>query len=144
MFIAGRRNRTRGILVSGFRTKLNAESQPEESVPLFLKVECYAGYKPDERPLRFSFISTGDSGSESSAVRGKPTYQVAEVIDRWYGPDYECFRIRADDHNLYVLRHHLGEDSWSLDSYRRDDPASQPNPFLENSSRRALRIERLS
>ena len=97
MFIAGRRNRTRGILVSGFRTKLNAESQPEESVPLFLKVECYAGYKPDERPLRFSFISTGDSGSESSAVRGKPTYQVAEVIDRWYGPDYECFRIRADD-----------------------------------------------
>jgi len=45
---------------------------------------------------------------------------------------------------LYVLRHHLGEDSWSLDSYRRDDPASQPNPFLENSSRRALRIERLS
>ena len=91
----------------------------------FLKVECYAGYKADQQPLRFSFLGThhqSNSPLKPSPIRGTRTYQVAEVLDRWYGPDYECFKVRADDHNLYVLRHQLGQDSWSLDSFRRAWP----------------------
>jgi hypothetical protein len=92
-------------------------------VPLFLKVECYAGYKADQHPLRFSFVI---STAKSDLISGSPvalsgrTYQVTEVLDRWYGADFECFRVRADDNNLYVLRHHLDEDTWSLDAFRRD------------------------
>ena len=92
-------------------------------MPSFLKVECYAGYKADERPVRFSFVaSPGQSNStpKRPSTPAAHTYQVAEVLDRWYGPDYECFKVRADDHNLYVLRHQLGQDTWSLDSFRCD------------------------
>jgi hypothetical protein len=71
-----------------------------------LRVECYAGYKADERPLRFEL--------------GARLYEVEEVIDRWYDPEGAFFKVRADDGNLYILRHRfLGEaDEWSLESFR--------------------------
>lgn len=76
------------------------------SVPL--KVECYAGYKAGERPLRFTF------------VRGNGrTYEVKEILDQWYGPRYQCFKVRADDGGLYILRHCAEQDVWTLDSFRR-------------------------
>ncbi len=72
-----------------------------------LRVECYSGYKGDERPLRFHI---GDTG-----------YAIEEVLDHWYGPDATYFRVRADDGNVYILRHSSGEqeDSWTLESFRR-------------------------
>ena len=76
-----------------------------------LKVECYSGYKADERPLRFSF---GDQP-------GGPVFEVKEVLDQWYGVGYHCFKVLADDDNLYVLRHQQGEDNWVLDSFRRGE-----------------------
>lgn len=90
---------------------------------MLLRVECYAGYKADQRPLRFSFVTAPgkpDLRLARSAVSRGRTYQVTEVLDRWYGPDYECFKVRADDHNLYVLRHQLGQDAWTLDAFRRN------------------------
>ena len=88
-----------------------------------LNVECYAGYKADQRPLRFGFLDArhqSNSSPQNPAIPAARTYQVTEVLDRCYGPDYECFKVRADDQNLYVLRHQLGQDTWSLDSFRRD------------------------
>jgi hypothetical protein len=76
---------------------------------LELKVECYSGHKADERPLRFTALSLGAR-----------TYEVSEVLDQWYGIDYQCFKVRADDGNLYVLRHTMTDDSWTLDSFRRN------------------------
>ncbi|MEJ2009579.1 MAG: hypothetical protein P8Z30_15720 [Acidobacteriota bacterium] len=73
-----------------------------------LHVECYAGYKADERPLRFR-----------SKARDSRTFEVVEVLDQWYGIGYRCFRVRADDGNIYVLRHNEKEDEWVLDSFRR-------------------------
>jgi hypothetical protein len=75
---------------------------------LRLKVECYAGYRADERPLRFTPQATGGR-----------TYEVKEILDRWYGIGYRCFKVRADDNNLYVLRHNEEDDVWTLDSFRR-------------------------
>ena len=74
-----------------------------------LQVECYAGYRADERPLRFAFP-------------GKPAterYEVLEVLDQWYGVGYRCFRVRAGDGNIYILRHQEDTDRWLLDSFRR-------------------------
>ena len=73
-----------------------------------LQVECYAGYRADERPLRFTMGSAGGR-----------TYEVKEILDQWQGVGYRCFKVRADDGNLYILRHQEEEDSWTLDSFRR-------------------------
>jgi hypothetical protein len=75
---------------------------------LHLQVDCYSGYKADERPLRFSFADKP----------GGQAFEVKEVLDQWYGVDYHCFRVLADDGNLYILRHQLPEDNWVLDSFR--------------------------
>jgi hypothetical protein len=75
--------------------------------PLELRVECYAGYKADEKPTRFYI--------------GEGRYEVEEVLDQWYSPNDTYFRVRADDGNIYVLRHteHGSEDVWTLESFRR-------------------------
>ena len=71
-----------------------------------IRVECYAGRKADERPLRFDLDGHA--------------YGVEEVLDQWYGPDSTFFKVRARDGNLYILRHqNEGEaDEWSLESFR--------------------------
>lgn len=69
-----------------------------------IKVECYAGYKADQRPLRFTL--------------GEILYTVEEVEDQWYSPAAMYFRVRAHDGNLYVLRHDEIEDRWTLDAFR--------------------------
>jgi hypothetical protein len=72
---------------------------------MILRVQCYAGRKADERPVRFQL--------------GEREYVVEEVIDQWYGPDEIFFKVRADDENLYILRHDQSEDGWRLESFRR-------------------------
>ena len=83
-----------------------------------LQVECYAGHKADERPLRFRFLSRHgghDRGCDKEASR---LYEIREVLDQWYGVGYQCFKVRADDNNLYILRHNTKDDLWTLDSFR--------------------------
>jgi len=74
-----------------------------------LHVECYSGYRADERPLRFAFL----------IKPGARRFEVKEVLDQWYGVGYQCFKVRADDGNIYILRHDLVETNWCLDSFRR-------------------------
>jgi hypothetical protein len=69
-----------------------------------LRVQCYAGRKADERPVRFQL--------------GDREYLIEEVQDQWYGPDDTFFKVRADDGNLYILRHNALEDEWRLVSFR--------------------------
>lgn len=75
-----------------------------------LRVECYSGRKADERPLRFEL-----AGHD---------YTVREVLDQWYGPDSTFFKVRAQDGNLYILRHQMYAemDDWSLESFRSVRP----------------------
>jgi len=74
-----------------------------------LHVECYAGYRADERPLRLGFADKARAA----------TYEVQEVLDQWYGEGYRCFKVRADDGNTYILRQEEDSDRWSLESFRR-------------------------
>jgi len=69
-----------------------------------IRVECYAGHRADERPLRL--------------VLGGREFQVQELDDRWYSPDASYFRVLADDGNYYVLRHDEAQDFWTLDGFR--------------------------
>lgn len=76
-----------------------------------LHVECYSGYKAEERPLRFR-----------SHKRNSRTFEVDAVLDQWYGMGYRCFKVRADDGNTYILRHNEKDDEWVLDSFRQRRP----------------------
>lgn len=71
-----------------------------------VRVECYSGYKADERPVRFWL--------------DERLYLVEEVVDRWYGPEDTFFKIRADDGNLYILRQERStpDGAWRLESFR--------------------------
>ena len=69
-----------------------------------IRVECYAGYRADEKPLRF-------------AIRGRP-FDIRQIDDQWYSPGATYFRVVADDGNFYVLRHDEAQDFWTLDGFR--------------------------
>jgi hypothetical protein len=71
-----------------------------------IEVECYAGSKADERPLR---IFLGDQ-----------KYELEEVLDQGYGPEHTFFKVRAEDGHLYILRHTTPpQDEWELISFRQ-------------------------
>lgn len=70
-----------------------------------IEVECYSGYRANERPIRFA--SSGN------------WRQVMEIEDRWYGPSSLYFKVRADDGDHYVLRYHEEQDVWTLEAYRK-------------------------
>jgi hypothetical protein len=77
--------------------------------PFGLRVECYAGHKADERPMRFYL--------------GDRAYQVKEVVDRWYTPEGTYFKVNADDGNVYILCHRQKgqEELWTLESFRKGE-----------------------
>lgn len=82
------------------------KNSPETPAGSTVTVECYAGHRADERPLRFTL-----SGRR---------YEVTEVDDQWYSPEARYFRVRADDGNLYVLRHDERQDVWTLEGFRAE------------------------
>ncbi len=74
-----------------------------------VQVKCYAGRKADERPVRFRL-----DGHE---------YRVEEVLGQWYGPGDLFFKIRAEDGNVYILRHETSvpDGEWDLVSFRESE-----------------------
>ena len=78
-------------------------------------MECYSGFKADERPVRF-FL-------------GERGYQVLEIQDQWYGPESTYFKVRADDGNFYILLNAWSEQtsSWFLEAYRQDSSLNGPS-----------------
>ena len=72
----------------------------ETTDTLQVRVECYAGYRGEERPLRFYLK--------------KRCIEVIEVLDQWTGPDYRYFKLRGDDGGIYILRHTRDRDAWEM------------------------------
>jgi len=86
----------------------NHEYQTDESTSI--RVECYAGYRADESPLRF-FI-------------GDREVNVTELIDRWLEPTLSYYKVHGDDGGIYILRHNQSFDTWEItlfDSGTRDE-----------------------
>lgn len=69
-----------------------------------LRVECYAGHKGDERPVR---VLLDDQMIEVSAVE-----------DRWFSPGSTYFRVLLITGERYVLRHDDAQDLWSIEAFR--------------------------
>ena len=69
-----------------------------------VEVECYAGYRANERPVRLTL--------------GEQTLEIVEVEDRWYSPGETYFRVRVEGGDRYVLKYVEALDNWSLEGYR--------------------------
>ena len=69
-----------------------------------VRVECYSGYRADERPVRLHL--------------GERAMEVMAVEDRWYSPGATYFRVLVDDGDRYMVRHEEAQDVWSLVGYR--------------------------
>ena len=72
-----------------------------------IEVTCYAGYKHNERPLRFIYKDR--------------TVQIAEIIDRWYEghaasslPPLDYYKVKGDDGAVYILRYNQLFDTWAI------------------------------
>ena len=73
-----------------------------------IHVESYSGYKAEQRPLRFYL--------------GDRCLEVVQLCDQWYSPASDYFRVRAQDGEMYVLKHDWNgsEELWTLEAYRRE------------------------
>lgn len=76
-----------------------------------IAVECARDAEGGEIPARLDF----DSRSVA----------VAEILDRWPGPDYRYFKVIGTDGALYILRHDEARAEWELTMFQRR-PASPP------------------
>jgi hypothetical protein len=70
----------------------------------FLHVECYAGYKGDERPLKLQI--------------DEHMVEITEIEDRWYSPGATFFRVLLANGERYVLRREDAQDTWTLEAFR--------------------------
>jgi hypothetical protein len=71
-----------------------------ETARIPLRVECYAGYRADERPEAFWLRE------RRIAVR--------EILDRWLGEDHAYFKVTGEDGVRYILRRDDRRDQWDL------------------------------
>jgi hypothetical protein len=72
-----------------------------------IKVECYSGYKVNERPVAFVF-------------EGK-RWHIVDIIDRWYEgeiepgrPAMDYFKVRTAVGNVFLLRYNSLFDAWAV------------------------------
>ena len=72
-----------------------------------ITVECYSGYKVNERPVAFT-------------CRGRHR-RITEIIDQWYEggvepdrPASDYFKVRTEEGDIFLLRYNSLFDAWSL------------------------------
>jgi hypothetical protein len=86
------------------RSWQQAATEGARLVERIVKVESYAGYRSDERPLRVEF--------------GERSEEVEMVEDRWYSPGATYLRVVVESGDRYILRHDDAQDVWTLEGFR--------------------------
>jgi hypothetical protein len=66
-----------------------------------IEVECYSGYKADEKPISF--------------ILDSKRLMVERIIDQWRSPEFEYFKVLADDGKGYLLRNDYIDGEWELE-----------------------------
>jgi hypothetical protein len=72
-----------------------------------IRVECYSGYKANERPVAFTY--------------NKERLEIEAIVDRWYEggldtsrPVIDYFKVRTTDGRVYLLRYLSAFDTWTI------------------------------
>ncbi len=75
-----------------------------------IAVECYSGYKANERPVAFTF-------------QGRRR-EIVEIVDRWYEGDLQAghpqvsyFKVKTVEGTAFLLRYISLFDAWSICSF---------------------------
>jgi hypothetical protein len=79
---------------------------------LTVAVECYAGHRGEETPRALQL--------------GDRRLSVVEVLDQWLAPEHRYFKLRAEDGDIYLVRHDVQADRWELTLFQRDAPPEPP------------------
>ena len=72
-----------------------------DSLPKVIEVSAFSGYKVNERPEYF--------------IMDDSRLEVRKIMETWIEPDKDCFKILADDGNVYVLSWDRYSDIWYLE-----------------------------
>jgi hypothetical protein len=72
-----------------------------------IDVECYSGYKANERPRSFAYLGR--------------CWDIEEIVDRWYEgglrasqPSVDYFKVRTTEGRVFILRYLSLFDAWSV------------------------------
>jgi hypothetical protein len=72
-----------------------------------IQMECYSGYKANERPVAFIFQ--------------RRRWEISEILDRWYEggvnpeqPVVDYFKVKTADENVFILRYEKESDEWMV------------------------------
>jgi hypothetical protein len=84
------------------RIQLSADVHYEQ-----VQVECYSGYKANERPVAFTYQER--------------RLEIAEILDRWYEggldagrPEIDYFKVKTSEGEVFQLRYLTLFDAWSV------------------------------
>jgi hypothetical protein len=74
-----------------------------------IQVECYSGYKANERPVAFTY-------------QGR-RWKITDIVDRWYEggmestlPEINYFKVKTTEGYVFLLRYLSLFDAWSIGS----------------------------
>ena len=72
-----------------------------------IQVECYSGYKINERPIAFTY-------------QGQ-YWEIQGIVDRWHEgdidatrPEINYFKVKTTDGGIFIIRYLSLFDSWSI------------------------------
>lgn len=77
------------------------KEMPPKNKMIKIQVQCYSGYKDDEKPISF--------------ILDAHKFMVERIFGRWRSPDFEYYKVLADDGKDYLLRNDYRNDDWSLE-----------------------------
>lgn len=72
-----------------------------------IDVECYCGYKKDEKPISFYFQDQH--------------WKIKEIIDRWYDGGinpkrqiFNYFKVMTENEKIFILRYNPDLRNWAV------------------------------
>jgi hypothetical protein len=72
-----------------------------------IQVECYSGYKINERPMAFTYQGH--------------RWEIQGIVDRWHEGDIDAtrsevsyFKVKTTEGRIFILRYLSLFDSWSI------------------------------
>ncbi len=72
-----------------------------------IQVECYSGYKINERPMAFTYQGH--------------RWEIQGIVDRWHEgdidatrPEVSYFKVKTTEGRIFILRYLSLFDSWSI------------------------------
>ena len=81
-----------------------------------VRVECYAGYRGDERPVRFYL--------------GQRLIHIEKIADQWLDANHRYFKIVGDDGGVYILHQAQQTGRWEMTLF---DSARKPDTKLSST-----------